>query len=189
VVRPGGDIIVAGAVGERLALVDLGPDGRPRRSFGHEGSFTCACGGTRPHRLDVILHRGHLYVLDDWVTTRGEGIDLVKVTGAGRLDRSFAGRGYRPVALGITIGLFAQGNRLLALGLRNFHGPSRVRAFRLDGRVDRSFESPPAVVAGGYVGSGLVAAAQQPGGRVVLVGEGPGGTNSRRAPLELLGLG
>ena len=96
---------------------------------------------------------------------------------AGRLDRSFAGRGYRPVDVGTSIALFVRGERLEVVGQRGyFRGPSQVRAFRLDGAV----RSHVTVVAGGQQGVARLSAALQPGGRLLVTAE-------RRAKREIDG--
>jgi hypothetical protein len=70
---PGGGVVLAGFAHERLAMAELGPDGRPRRAFGHGGRLVCACGGhSRPSDVDALFHRGHVYVLDHWSTAEGE---------------------------------------------------------------------------------------------------------------------
>jgi uncharacterized delta-60 repeat protein len=107
--RPGGDIVIVGAADGRLTVAELGPDGRLRRGFGRGGLFICGCGGSYPFKMDAVLHRGYVYVLTHWATAAGEGIDLVKVNAAGRLDRSFEGRGYRPVNVGTSIDLSSAG--------------------------------------------------------------------------------
>ena len=118
VVLPGGDVLVLGSVeGKRFGAVLLGPHGHPRRGFGHDGLLACRCGGIRPSRLSAVLHRGDVYVLDHGVGAGGEGSDLIKVDPAGRLDRSFARRGWRKVQIGgNSVALFARGSRLLAVG-------------------------------------------------------------------------
>ena len=165
------------------------PDGRLRRGFGRGGLLTCRCGGARPSKVDVIFHRGYVYALAHWATAAGEGTDLIKVNAAGRLDRSFAGRGYRPVRVGTSIELFIRGQRLVVVGQRGFFsGSAQVRAFRLDGAVDRSFQSGATVVAGGPQSGARVSAVLQPGGRLVVAGELRAKKEIRGSRLELLGL-
>jgi uncharacterized delta-60 repeat protein len=189
VVRPGGDVVIVGAADARLAVAELGPSGRLRRGFGRGGLLTCGCGGAYPSKVDAVFHRGYVYALTHWATAASEGTDLVKVNAAGRLDRSFAGRGYRPVRVGTSIELFVRGERLVVVGQRgHFSGPAQVRAFRLDGAVDRSFRSGATVVAGGHQGVARVSAALQPGGRLVVAGERRAKKEIEGSRLELLGL-
>jgi hypothetical protein len=139
--------------------------------------------------MDAVLHRGYVYVLTHWATAAGEGIDLVKVNAAGRLDRSFEGRGYRPVNVGTSIDLFVRRGRLVVVGQRGYYsGPSQVRTFRLDGTIDRSFRSGTAVVAGGHQGVARLSAALQPGGRLVVADERRAKKEIEGSRLELLGL-
>lgn len=189
VLRPGGDVVIVGAADARLAVAELGPSGRLRRGFGRGGLLTCGCGVAYPSKVDAVFHRGDVYALAHWATARDEGTDLVKVNAAGQLDRSFAGRGYRPVRVGTSIDLFVRGERLMVVGQRGyFSGPSQVRAFRLDGAVDRSFRSGATVVAGGRQGVARLSAALQPGGRLVVAGERRAKTEIEGSRLELLGL-
>jgi uncharacterized delta-60 repeat protein len=189
VLRPGGDVVIVGAADARLAVAELGSSGRLRRGFGRGGLLTCGCGVAYPSKVDAVFHRGDVYALAHWATARGEGTDLVKVNAAGQLDRSFAVHGYRPVRVGTSIGLFVRGERLMVVGQRGyFSGPSQVRAFRLDGAVDRSFRSGATVVAGGHQGVARLSAALQPGGRLVVAGERRAKTEIEGSRLELLGL-
>ncbi len=191
VVLPGGDVLALGSVeGKRFGAVLLGPHGHPRRGFGHDGLLTCRCGGVRPSRLSAVLHRGDVYVLDHGVGDRGEGSDLIKVDPSGRLDRSFAGRGWREVHIGgNSVALFARGTRLLAVGQGGyFTGPSTVHAFDLDGAEERSYKAAATVLAGGRRGGARLSAAMQPDGRLVLVGEQRRPREVEGTSLELLGL-
>ena len=191
VVLPGGDVVVLASVeGKRFGAVRLGPDGRLRRGFGGDGLLACGCGGVNPSRISAVLHRGRVYVLDHGVTGEGELTDLLKLTLAGRLDRSFAGRGWRKVQIGgNSVALFARGSSLLAVGQHGyFEGPSTVHAFGLDGREVRSYKAGASVRAGGRRGGARLSAAMQPGGRLVLVGEQRPKRESEGTRLELLGL-
>jgi uncharacterized delta-60 repeat protein len=189
-VGPGGDIVVVGAAEQHLEMAELGPGGHLRRGFGHRGFLGCRCGGTRPAHAHVLLHRGSIYVIAHSATAGGEATDLVKVDAAGRLDRSFAGGGHRRVPIGDSaIALFARGGRLLVVGQEGyFQGPAQVRAFRLDGAPDRSYRQGATLVAGGNEGSAHIVAAQQPDGRLVLVGEQRPAREAEGSRLELLGL-
>jgi uncharacterized delta-60 repeat protein len=188
---PGGDIVLAGLADERLAVAELGPDGRLHRGFGSGGFFTCSCGGARPWTVDVVGHRGHIYVLDHWKGPRiGEGNSLVKVSAAGRLDRTFAGHGYRAVRVGSPITLFARAGRLMVVGQKSLtSGPAQVREFRLDGSATRSYGGGDrALVAGGSGFTARLSAALQPGGRLVVAGEPRAKREFDGSRLELLGL-
>ncbi|HJZ37034.1 MAG TPA: hypothetical protein VJ204_12270 [Solirubrobacterales bacterium] len=186
---PGGGVVLTGFAHERLAVAELGPDGRPRRAFGQGGRLVCACGGrSRPSDVDALFHHGHVYVLDHWSTAEGEESDLVKLTPAGRLDRTFAGRGYRAFPVGISIGLFAHRERLAIVSQRDyFAGPAQVRAVRLDGSLVRGYRGTAAVDTKGE-GKERLAAAQQPDGRLVLVGDLHANDGSGGTRLRLLGL-
>jgi uncharacterized delta-60 repeat protein len=82
---PGGGVVLAGYAHERLAMAELGPDGRPRRAFGQTGRFVCACGGrSRPSHVDALFHRSHVYVLDHWSTAEGGEADLARLSGVPR---------------------------------------------------------------------------------------------------------
>jgi uncharacterized delta-60 repeat protein len=188
--RPGGDIVIVGGAEERLAVAELGPNGRLRRRLGRGGVLTYGCGEERPSEVDVVLHRGNVYALTHWSTADGEEVELAKVNAAsGRLDRSFADRGCRPVRVETPIGLFVRDRRLLVVGQRGFFsGPAQVRAFRLDGAIDRSFRSSATVAAGGRQGVARLSAALQPGGRLVVAGERRAKTEIKGSRLELLGL-
>jgi uncharacterized delta-60 repeat protein len=190
VALPGGGVVLLGTAEEHFAAVMLGPDGRPRRGFGDDGLLRCRCGGIRPSRVDAVLHRGHIYVLAHGVTEEGELTALVKLDLGGRLDRSFAGRGWRKAQLGgNSVALFARGDRLLAVGQQGyFTGPSTVREFRLDGTEDRSYKARASVFAGGRKGVARLSAAMQADGRLVLVGEKRAKLESEGSRLELLGL-
>ncbi len=187
--RPGGDLVIAGVAEKRLAVAELGPDGRLRRGFGAGGILRCDCGGSTPKRVRVIVHGADTYLLDQSERGFREGVDLVAVNAAGRLDRSFAGKGRRRIGIHSTVGLFLRGGRLLVVGQRAFaQGPSRVLAFHLDGRPDRAFRVGGSAVAGYFVQSGSLSAALQPDGRLVIVGEAPGGTEAKPPALQLVGL-
>jgi len=187
--RPGGDLVIAGVAEKGLAVAELGPDGRLRRGFGDGGILRCDCGGSAPKRVRVVVHGADTYVLDQWEAGFHEGVDLVAVNAAGRLDRSFAGKGRRRIGIHSTVGFFVRGGRLVVVGQRaNDQGPSRVLAFHLDGRPDRAFKAGGSADAGYFVQSGLLSAALQPDGRLVLVGEGQGGTEVEPPPLQLVGL-
>ncbi len=127
-------------------------------------------------------------MLDHWSTAEGGEADLVKLTPAGRLDRSFAGRGYRAFPVGDPIGLFAHKDRLAIVSQRDdFAGPAQVRAVRLGGSLIRGYRGAAPVETKGD-GKEQLAAAQQPDGRLVLVGDvhAKGETGGTR--LDLLGL-
>ena len=134
---PGGGVILSGSVDERLAVTELGPHAGLRRGFGRKGFFSCGCGGAGPSKVDVVSHRGQVYVLDYWRSPRAvAGTSLIDVSQAGKLDRSFDGRGYRAVGIGIPTALFARGGRLIVAGQRSSTaGPAQVREFDLDGSV------------------------------------------------------
>lgn len=188
--RPGGDLVITGLADERLAVAELGPNGRPRRNFGHGGVFTCSCGGTRPARTDVVGHRGRLYVLDHWKGPGAEGNSLVKLSGAGRLARSFAHRGYRPVQVGAAIALFARGGRLIVAGQKaEAAGPAQLREFTLAGKVAGSFAAgDPTFAAGGKYETARFPVTMQPDGRIVFAGSLAAKQEIEGAPLALLGL-
>jgi len=188
---PGGDLILSGLVDERLAVAELGPDGGLRRGFGRKGFFICGCGGARPWKVDVVGHRGQVYVLDYWKGPRmGRGTSLIKVSQSGKLDRSFDGCGYRPVGVGSPIALFARGGRLIVAGQRSLTaGPAEVREFDLDGSVAGSYAGGGrALVAGATGFSARLPVALQSGGRVVFAGEPRANAEFDGSPLELLGL-
>ncbi|MBS1886810.1 MAG: hypothetical protein JSU06_06445 [Actinobacteria bacterium] len=176
--------------GQTPALAELGSDGRLQRGFGHRGIFRCGCGGARPNLIDVAVRGDRIHLLDRRETFTHEAVELVAVNGGGRLALSFAGRGYRPAGVGAPIGLFVRGDRLLVVGQKRpyFQGPSQVRGFRLDGRVDSAIGTSAAVVAGVFVQSGSLTAALQPNGRLVIAGEQPGAPEADPKPLELLGM-
>lgn len=188
--RPDGDLVLAGAAGRHLVVAELRPDGHLRRGFGHGGMLGCRCGGERPSVADVVFHRGSIYVLDQTVTRHGEGAILIKVDGAGRLDRSFAGHGYRQVlAGGVPTALFARGTRLLVVGRQGYvEGSARVRAFDLDGKVDRSYRQGATLVDAANEWEAQLKAAQEPDGRLVLVGQRAPQKEIEGTRLELLGL-
>jgi uncharacterized delta-60 repeat protein len=187
---PGGGLVLGGLADEHLAVAELGPDGRLDHGFSRDGFFTCGCGGTRPSGVDVVTRRGQVYLLDHWRGARAKSTSLVKLSGAGRLDRTFAGRGYRMVRIGSPVGLFVLGSRLVATGQKSSTaGPARVREFRLDGSAAGSFSGgSQAFVAGGHSFRGRLSAALQPNGRVVFAGEPRAKREFDGAPLELLGL-
>jgi uncharacterized delta-60 repeat protein len=187
---PGGHLVLGGLADEQLAVAELGPDGRLDRDFGRDGFFTCRCGGARPSKVDVATRRGQVYLLDHWRGPRAKSASLVKLSGAGRLDRGFAGRGYRTVRIGLPVGLFVHGSRLIVASQKSStSGPARVRQFRLDGSTAGSFSGGNrAYVAGGHGFPGLLSAALQPNGRVVFAGEPRAKREFDGAPLELLGL-
>lgn len=190
VLRPGGDLVIAGLADERLAVADLGPNGRLRRDFGRGGVLTCSCGGTRPAKTDVASHRGHIYVLDHWKGPGAEGNSLVKVSGAGRLERSFDQRGYRAVQVGSPIKLFARGGHLVVVGQKaSSAGPAQVREFTLAGKAASSFfGGGPAFAAGERYATARFPVAMQPDGRIVLAGERRPKNEVDGGRLELLGL-
>jgi uncharacterized delta-60 repeat protein len=186
---PDGDVVLAGAAGKHLVVAEVGTDGHLRRGFGHGGMLGCRCGGARPSSAAVLFHRGSIFVLVHSSGT-GETVNLIKVDTAGRLDRSFAGRGYRrALTYGLPIALFARGPRLLVVGQKGFVESSvQVRAFDLDGAVDRSYRQGATVVAASNEWEAAFRAAQEPDGRLVLVGQRAGQKELQGTRLELLGL-
>jgi uncharacterized delta-60 repeat protein len=169
----GGGVAISGPVGERLGVVELGPDGDLRRGFGRRGIFTCGCGRDRPTRTYVVARRGGLYVLDHWEGSggAGEGNSLAKVSAGGRLDRSFAGKGYRSVSIGLPTALFAAGDRLIVAGQKGLStGPVQLREFHLDGAVAGTRVGGGRLVAGERWGKVPLSIAQQPDGRIVAAG-------------------
>lgn len=186
---PDGDVVLAGAAGKHLVLAEVGPDGHLQRGFGHGGMLGCRCGGARPSSAEVLFHRGSIFVLVHSSGT-GEIVNLIKVDTAGRLDRSFADGGYRRVlTYGVPIALFARGSRLLVVGQKGFVESSvRVRAFDLDGAVDRSYRQVATVAKASNEWEAPFRAAQEPDGRLVLVGQRAGQKELQGTRLELLGL-
>jgi uncharacterized delta-60 repeat protein len=189
---PGGGVLLVGRGSERLALAELGPDGRPRRAFGHGGRLTCGCHGLPPETTKVVDDGGSFYVLSGWELGRKEAASvLVKVTRRGTIDRSFGRRGHQATDAGGPVALLARGRQLIVVGTRGFgRTPARVRAFGLDG-ASRPFGAGATVGAGPLRGQEL-AATLQPNGRLVLVGERPHaggkGDGESGSSLELLGL-
>jgi uncharacterized delta-60 repeat protein len=182
---PDGDLVIAGTSSSGLAIAEFGPHGGLRRDFGRGGVLRCRCDGTDGDESATLFHRGYIYVLGSGRT----GTKLVKVDPAGRLDRSFAGRGYRSVKIGSALQLLARRGRLLTIGWQGeFDGPAEVRAFRTDGTEDRSYKQRATVVVEGGNAVGELAAALQPGGRLVLAGERRPSQEGVGAQLELLGL-
>jgi hypothetical protein len=149
----------------------------------------CSCGGARPSSAEVLFHRGSIFVL---VHSSGDGeiVNLIKVDTAGRLDRSFAGRGYRrALTYGLPIALFARGPHLLVVGQTGFVESSvQVRAFDLDGAVDRSYRQGATLGRASNEWEAPFRAAQEPDGRLVLVGQQAGQKELQGTRLELLGL-
>lgn len=186
---PNGDVVLAGAAGKHLVVAEVGPDGHLQRGFGHGGMLGCRCGGARPSSAEVLFHRGSIFVLVHSSGT-GETVNLIKVDTAGRLDRSFAGRGYRrALTYGLPIALFARGTHLLVVGQKGFVESSvQVRAFDLDGAVDRSYRQGATVMNAPNEWEAPFRAAQEPDGRLVLVGQRAGKKELQGTRLELLGL-
>jgi uncharacterized delta-60 repeat protein len=188
---PGGGVFISGAVGKRLAVVELGPDGRLRRGFGRRGIFTCDCGRDRPTRTDLLAHRGRLYVLDHWKGAggEGEGSSLVKMSAGGRLDRSFAGHGYRPVSIGRPTALFVHGDRLIVVGQKSLStGPVQLREFRLGGAPAGSGGGGGGLVAGERFSKASLPVTQQGDGRIVAAGARRPEKEAAGGLLELIGL-
>jgi uncharacterized delta-60 repeat protein len=190
-IASGGEVVMSGAVGGRLAVAELGPDGHLRRGFGRRGIFTCACGRDRPTRTDIVAHRGHLYVLDHWKGSggSGEGSSLVKVSAGGKLERSFAGHGHRSVSIGRPTALFAHGSRLIVAGQKALStGPVQLREFRLDGALAGSWRGGGRLVVGERWSRSQLPIAQQGDGRIVAAGAQPPEIEAVGGLLELIGL-
>jgi len=186
---PDGDVVLAGSAGRHLVVAEVGPDGHLQRDFGHGGMLGCRCGGARPSSAEVLFHRGAIFVLAHSSRT-GEIVNLIKVDTAGRLDRSFAGRGYRrALTYSVPIAFFARGSRLLVVGQKGFVKSSvQVRAFDLNGALDRSYRQGATVKKASNEWEAGFRAAQEPDGRLVLVGQRTGQKEIEGTRLELLGL-
>jgi hypothetical protein len=88
----------------------------------------------------------------------------------------------------MSIGLFAHRNRLAIVSQRDyFDGPAQVRAVRLDGSLVGGYRGTAAVETKGE-GKERLAAAQQPDGRLVIVGDLHANDGSGGTRLRLLGL-
>jgi uncharacterized delta-60 repeat protein len=190
---PGGGLVISGASGTRLAVAELSPDGHLRRGFGRRGIFTCDCVRGRPARTNVLARDGSIYVLDRWGgsfgDSGGEGTTLVKVTGGGRLGRSFAGRGYRQVSIGSPTALFARGDRLIVAGQKALSsGPVELREFRLDGGPAGSWRGGGRLVAGERFGKASLPVTEQGNGRIVAAGAAPPELEADGGVLKLIGL-
>lgn len=184
-----GDVVFAGAAGRHLVVAEVGSEGHLQRGFGHGGTLGCLCGGARPSSAEVLFHRGSIFVLA-YSSRAGEIVNLIKVDAAGELDRSFAGRGYRrALTYGVPIALFGRGSRLLVVGQKGFVESSvQVRAFDLDGAVDRSYRQGATVEKASNEWEAASRAAQEPDGRLVLVGQRAAQKEPQGTRLELLGL-
>lgn len=87
------------------------------------------------------------------------------------------------------IALFARGSRLLVVGQKGLVESSvQVRAFDLDGAVDRSYRQRATVAKASNGWEAAPRAAQEPDGRLVLVGQRAGRKELQGTRLELLRL-
>jgi hypothetical protein len=185
----GGRVLLVGRSEGRLGLAELGPGGRPRGSFGRGGKLLCGCDGPPPAATEVVADRGAFYVLSGWELRRSEAAsELVKVTKAGTIDRSFGEHGHQLTKAGGPVALLARGRQLIVVGTRGFGVEQAiVRAFGLDGAPHGSLGDGATVSAGPLRGQQM-AAALQPNGRLILVGERLGKEEADGSSLELLGL-
>ena len=127
------------------------------------------------HNALTIARDGDIYLSN---SGRFREETIARFTPDGLPDRSFGEGGRIQVGAGLPVlRLFAGGHRLVLVSGSGIYGNSGwdLRAFHLDGRLDRSFGH------GGHVAHrdshfGPVAAARQSDGRIVLVGN--------RNPLE-----
>jgi hypothetical protein len=185
----GGRVLLVGRGDERLALAELGPDGRLARGFGRGGRLVCGCHVYPPQAAPVVGARGAFYVLAGLQPgRRGAGSVLVKVTAAGAIDRSFGTHGHLATQAGSPVALLKRGRQLIVVGTAGFRAVrAKLRAFGLDG-TPRPSENGATVHAGALRGEEIEATVQ-PNGRLVLVGEQPVGEEEEAGhDLELLGL-
>ncbi|HEY0278398.1 MAG TPA: hypothetical protein VGC32_09040 [Solirubrobacterales bacterium] len=187
---PGGDLVLAGVAGNRLALARIGPHGELRRSFGHQGKLVCDCHGGRPERIKMAVDGDSIYVVDGWEPEEGHSSSaLVKVGLDGVVDRSFGIGGARRIGTGRPDAVFARGKRLVVVGQRNvLGGPGRIGVFRLDGTPDRSFARGGVLTVGNH-NSSRISAVEESDGRLVVALERGGKLESEGSSLELIAFG
>ncbi len=147
-----GKIVAAGGTGGRFALARYTPSGRLDRSFGN-GGRVLADVGARPDVYSRAWQRGAAAVVvqrDGKIIAAGAGngdFALVRLTGRGRLDRTFGrnGRVVTDFQGGISGGDYATAvavqpdGKIVAVGRSDLD--LALARYLPDGRLDRSFGS------------------------------------------------
>jgi uncharacterized delta-60 repeat protein len=89
---PGGRLLVGGGVGDRFAVADLLPDGRPDPRFGTRGWATASVGGTA--KATTLRRIGsHIYLAGTVHDESGVRVVLMRFDADGRLDTGFGDDG------------------------------------------------------------------------------------------------
>lgn len=172
-------VLLLGAGPRGPQVVRLLPDGRPDRSFGHDGiSAGLPVRNLRAANLAALPDGGLLIATASPSRGQIHGLktSLMRLDRRGRLVTSFGTHDLVHVPrLGSPLGIFSsRGQLILATGSAPLGRPGLVlRAYRPNGSVDRGFghngvareSSTPALH------FGPLAAARQPGGRIVVVGK------------------
>jgi uncharacterized delta-60 repeat protein len=182
-----GRILLAGRAGLAAAVVRLLPDGRLDPHFGRHGRRanlpTCLADGAKV----ALQASGKILVAASPGTlARSRFTSLLRLRPNGALDRSFSRDGVVRVRRAAELlSLFVSGRQIVLATKRGFSGDgygADLRAYRLDGGVDRRFgRNGVATVSPSFAGRAFrpAAVARQADGRIVVAGtarklDGPG---------------
>jgi uncharacterized delta-60 repeat protein len=164
-----GRIVLFGNYGNQTPLARLLPDGSLDPSFGNGGRRNFKPLIETEVDTVTVAPGGAIYLA---TSGRFHDATIARFAEDGRIDRSFGQRGLIRPDTGLPVlRLFTGGGRLILVSGHGTYGDSGfdLRAFHLDGRLDRSFGQGGAI---SHPGSpfGPVAAVRQADGRIVLGG-------------------
>ena len=161
-VQPDGKIVLAGSVGDDMAVTRLNADGSSDSGFGGDGRMDVDFSGTDRIFAAVLQANGKILVAGAFGYTplngASEGAAIARLQPGGALDTTFSGDGKRPIQIGT--GATAQAVALQDNGRIVVSGEARedanVKAFvaRLDGESAASGGGPADGPGGGAGGGG-----------------------------------
>jgi uncharacterized delta-60 repeat protein len=168
-----GRIVLFGLVGHETPLARLLPNGRLDRSFGHGGRINFKPELAVEDSSLSVAKDGRIYLATS--PERGGETTLVRFRGDGVRDRSFGTGGV--VRIGdapALVRFFVSGRQLVLVsgtGIYKYTGFA-LRAFHLDGSLDRSFARQGVYEGGSGVtkGLGVIGAVREPDGDIVVAG-------------------